>query len=120
MAYASKSERVRKLENEISEAKENMVKETNKVKSETFTMMGLLSAVMAFIIIGLDSVTTRDTEESLFVLLLMAGVILTVFGSFAKLFRSQYDESRDRQSSFIIWIGAIISTVAVVSFLVLR
>ena len=80
------------------------------MRGETLTLLGLLAAVIAFVISSVQVMSNLQSVETGILMTIMAGLLLVVFGAFMELI--QPGERWRRKSKWVVVIGAAIVILA--------
>lgn len=87
----------------MREEQERASKQLGSMRGETLTLLGLLAAVIAFVVPSVQLVSNLQSAEAGLLMTFMAGLILVVFGSFMELI--QPGERWRRKGVLVVSIG---------------
>lgn len=96
--------------NEIKREQERTRNQMAAMRGETLTLLGLLAAVIAFVVSSFQLMSDLQSVEIGILMTIMASLILVVFGTFVELI--QPGERWRRKSKWIVLIGVVIVIIA--------
>lgn len=89
---------------------ERASKQVSSMRGETLTLLGLLAAVIAFVVPNVQLVSNLQSAEAGLLMTFMAGLILVVFGAFMELI--QPGERWRRKGTWVVGIGLLMVLLA--------
>lgn len=95
---------------EMKQEQERARRALGAMRGETLTLLGLLAAVIAFVVPSVQFLSNLQSIEAGIMMIFMAGLILVVFGSFMELIHPG-DKWR-RKSIIVVAIGFILLVIA--------
>lgn len=98
----------------LATQQETLSAELRDMRSDILQMMGLLAAIVAFVVTGFDIATNYDALEAAAILGVLASVLLVVFGCFGELNRN----SPSLKSRTLV-IASLTGVLAIVSISIL-
>ncbi len=87
----------------MKEEQERASKQLGSMRGETLTLLGLLAAVIAFVVPSVQLISNLQSAEAGLLMTFMAGLILVVFGAFMELI--QPGERWRRKGVLVVVIG---------------
>ena len=95
---------------EMKQEQERARKQMTAMRGETLTLLGLLAAVIAFVVSSIQLVSGLQSVEAGILMTIMAGLILVVFGAFTELI--QPGERWRTKGTVVVVIGVVIIILA--------
>ena len=95
---------------EMKQEQERARKQMTAMRGETLTLLGLLAAVIAFVVSSIQLVSGLQSVEAGILMTIMAGLILVVFGAFTELI--QPDEKWRKKGKSVVWTGVVVVILA--------
>ena len=95
---------------EMKQEQEGARKQMTAMRGETLTLLGLLAAVIAFVVSSVQMVSGLQSVEAGILMTIMAGLILVVFGVFIELI--QPGEKWRKKGTVVVVMGVMIVILA--------
>ena len=105
-----RSVEIQQQADEMKQEQERARKQMSAARGETLTLLGLLAAVIAFVVSSIELMSDLQSVEMGILMTIMASLILVVFGTFVELI--QPGERWRRKSIWIVLIGVVIVILA--------
>lgn len=111
--FTQLEERSSEIEHQAKEMKheqERAQKQLTSMRGETLTLLGLLAAVIAFVIASVQLMANLHSAEAGVLMTFMAGLILVVFGAFMELIHP--DTKWRLKGLIVVGLGILLVTLA--------
>lgn len=96
--------------NKMKQEQERAQNQLSAMRGETLTLLGLLAAVIAFVVPSVQLVSNLQSAEAGVLMTFMAGLILVVFGAFMELIHP--DTKWRPKGLFVVGVGILLVTLA--------
>ena len=106
----SEMKEIRQQADEIKQEQERTRNQMAAMRGETLTLLGLLAAVIAFVVSSIQVMSDLQSVETGILMTMMAGLLLVVFGTFMELI--QPGERWRKKSTWVVVVGAAILILA--------
>lgn len=106
----SEMKEIRQQADEMKQEQERTRKQMAAMRGETLTLLGLLAAVIAFVVSSVQLMSNLQSVETGILMTIMAGLLLVVFGAFMELI--QPGERWRRKSKWVVRIGVVMVILA--------
>ena len=104
------TDRATQLADQVEEDQEGAREQIAAMRGETLTLLGLLAAVIAFVVLSVHMVSSLQSVEAVILMTFMAGLILVVFGAFTELI--QPDEKWRKKGKWVVGTGVAVVILA--------
>lgn len=105
-----RSSKIEQQANEMKHEQEKAQKQLTSMRGETLTLLGLLAAVIAFVIASVQLMANLHSAEAGVLMTFMAGLILAVFGAFMELIHP--DTKWRLKGLIVVGLGILLVTLA--------
>ena len=104
------AEQAKQQAEQVEKEQEGAREQIATMRGETLTLLGLLAAVIAFVVLSVQMVSSLQSVEAVILMTFMAGLILVVFGAFMELI--QPGEKWRTKGTVVVVIGVVIVILA--------
>ena len=108
-AFIQLEERSSKIE-QMKHEQERAQKQLTSMRGETLTLLGLLAAVIAFVVPSVQLMANLQSTEAGVLMTFMAGLLLVVFGAFMELIHP--DTKWRRKGLIVVGLGILLVALA--------
>ena len=108
--FQQRSTEMKQQADQMKKEQERARTQLASVRGETLTLLGLLAAVIAFVVSSVQLMSDLQSVETGLLMTIMAGLLLVVFGAFMELI--QPGERWRKKSTWVVVIGVLIVALA--------
>ena len=108
--FQQRSTEINQQADKMKQEQERTRNQLTSMRGETLTLLGLLAAVIAFVVLSVQLVSNLQSTEAGVLMTFMAGLILVVFGAFTELI--QPDKKWRTKGTVVVVIGVVLVILA--------